>query len=182
MQLNEAGQVLLPLTGLNKEILYSLFEKTEVGLMFNDTKAEKYNIFIFTSKNKAIEDYLNKVSKVTNFEDKGLLKRLYSIECKEDYKMDWRNIMKGKYSLVNRTTVNNNILPTLKGNRKAWKEVFNQDDSGLIRVIERKFPNLQGEKLRKVVNDTIEDIKKVKLTMELKEPLKIIENTIKYEH
>jgi hypothetical protein len=150
--------------------------------MFNNEKAKTYQLFIFTSRNKDIENYLNKTCKIINIEEKGTLKRLYSIECKEEFKNDWKNIMKGNYSLVNKDTVNNIIIPTLKGNKRDWKNIFNQDHSGLKKTIERKFPKLEGQALRKVVEDTIKDLKKVNLTIELKEPIKKIENKIIYDY
>ena len=180
MQLNEVGQVLLPLTGIDKNELFSYGSNTEIGIKFNEEKAPRYCLFVFANRSSNLEEYLNKVSKIVGSEDKGLLRRLYTIECAEDYKKEWSHIMKGRYSLVNKEVINRLILPTLKGNKRAWKQVFDRDDLGLRKVLETRFQSYKGEALKQVIDDTISDMKAVGVSIELKEPIKHEQNSIVY--
>lgn len=180
--LNEAGQILLPLTKVSKEIIYELCHLTEVGLKFNNVVAEKWCLFILTSRSIEVENYLNKVAKIKKQEDIGLLKRLYTIEVSEEYKMDWRSIIRGKYSLVNKVVVNKVILPNLRGNKRDWKRIFDKDEMALRSLLERKLNRYKGQKLTDAVNATIKEMKQLDVSVELKPAINHNENTIIYEY
>ena len=179
---NEAGQILAPLVGVNKEALYALCPSAEIGLKYNDRIANRHELFIFVTRDERTSEYLNRACDVISTEDYGMLKRLFTVRCKEEYQRDWSNIMKGRYYAVSKETVNMVILPTLKGNRRTWKAVFNEDEELLREVLKRKLNSRykNGSDLYKAVGDTVDDIKKLKVRVTLKEALNPSENEITY--
>ena len=169
----------MPLTGVNKEVLFELHRLAEIGLMYNETKSNRYCLFINTLKSADVRNYLNKVAKIVSITETSSLKALYEIECKEEFKKDWSRIMKGKYSLVDKATVFETILPTLRENRNKWRAIFYRDKDAIRDVIKKRLETrYSGNKLKEVVEDTLKDLEITKTTFEIKSPLKIEENTI----
>jgi len=179
---NEAGQILAPLVGINKEALYALCPNVEIGLKYNEKKANRYELFIFSTRDERTLEYIKKACEIINIEDFGMLKRLFTVKCKEEYLSDWSNIMKGRYYAVSKETVNMIILPTLKGNRKSWKSIFNEDEELLEQMLKMKLNSRykNGSDLYKAVKETVEDIKKVNVRVQLKSPITPDNNTIEY--
>ena len=178
---NEAGQILLPLTGIDRNVLYEMHRVTEIGLMFNSTPAKKHCLFILTSKSNDIEAYLKRRSNIISFTEISALRRLYEIKCKEEFKRDWGNMIKGKYSLVNKDTVFEVILPTLRQNRAQWKQIFYKDEEAIKELISKKLEGkYKGTKLRDMVDHLTHETIKGGSTIELKEKIDYNDNKIVY--
>lgn len=180
--LNEAAQILLPLTGISKDTLYQICPSTEVGLQYNEIEAGRFELFVFVTRDARVQQYIKNVCEVIEQEDKGLMKRLFTIRCKEVHERDWSNIRKGKYYAVSKDTVNNILLPSLRGNRKTWKSIFYGDEELMSDLIRKKLEPLYKDAavLKKHIKETLKDIKEVGINIKMK-PINSSENVIRYD-
>ncbi len=146
MEINEAGQLLLPLVGINRKKLNSIIEDIEaIGLVDN-------RLAIRASSELDID-----------FEVAKGTKYVYLIQPLSKYNKDFNRILMGDFYNV-KTSTKALILNNLSANKSKWRGIFNNSKE----AIETKLISILGKSrynLDDVVADLYRNINKNKKTL-----------------
>jgi len=135
MELNEAGQLLLPLVGINRRKLHTIKDSIEaIGIVDN-------TLAIRTSYEIEIDCVPVKGTKY-----------IYLIQPKPEYNKDFNKLLIGNYYGIKAST-KSYILSNLSKNKDMWRDIFNNTE----KAIKDRLTSILG-KNRENLEDILDDL------------------------